>query len=167
MTLKKLNTLSKIAAKAAFTRCCGSSKWADAMVDGRPFKRKVALFASSDAIWKTCEEADFLEAFEHHPKIGDVKSLTEKFASTAAWAGDEQGSMQEANATTIQRLAEGNERYEEKFGFIFIVCATGKSAAEMLALLEGRLPNVRVKELQIASEEQHKITKIRLEKLLA
>lgn len=121
----------------------------------------------SDILWEQTTESDWMEAFSHHPKIGDVKSLEKKFASTAAWASGEQASVNEASQEVIQKLAKGNEDYEKKFGFIFIVCATGKSAPEMLELLEIRLPHEREKELRIAANEQNKITHIRLDKLFS
>jgi 2-oxo-4-hydroxy-4-carboxy-5-ureidoimidazoline decarboxylase len=111
-------------------------------------------------------EADWREAFTHHPRIGDVSKLREKFASTATWSSQEQKGVSGASEETIQALAQGNRAYEEKFGFIFLVCATGKSAEEMLALLRERMPNDAAAELRIAAGEQAKITRIRLEKLL-
>lgn len=167
MMLWEFNNLSEIAAREALQRCCGASKWVAEMAAARPFKNKSALLSAADRIWADCGEADALEAFAHHPKIGDRASLEKKFGSTAKWAGNEQGGMAAADADTIAKLAQGNIDYEAKFGFIFIVCATGKSAAEMWRLLESRLPNDPETELSIARAEQHKITKIRLKKLLA
>ncbi|RZK26134.1 MAG: OHCU decarboxylase, partial [Hymenobacter sp.] len=112
-------------------------------------------------------EADWREAFTHHPKIGDVSALREKFASTATWAAGEQGAVRQASQSTLEALAAGNEAYAQRFGYIFIVCATGKSAAEMLALLQARLPHEPAQEIKIAMSEQAKITRLRLEKLLA
>jgi len=118
-------------------------------------------------VWARCGEADFLEAFSHHPKIGDVRDLEKKFASTAQWSEGEQGNaVASAQREVLEALKVGNEAYEQQNGFIFIVCASGKSAAEMLALLNARLPNKRTTELQNAAEEQRKITQLRLEKLL-
>ncbi|MEQ8802229.1 MAG: 2-oxo-4-hydroxy-4-carboxy-5-ureidoimidazoline decarboxylase, partial [Haliea sp.] len=111
-------------------------------------------------------EADLLEAFEGHPKIGDVNSLKAKYSSTKALAAGEQSSVDEAGDAIIEALARGNSEYEEKFGFIFIVCATGKSAREMSGLLQARLPNDRATELANAAGEQRKIFQIRLSKLL-
>jgi len=125
------------------------------------------LLYDAEDQWYECSEADWLEAFSQHPKIGDMASLKEKFATTAGWAGDEQGAVSEANQQTLEALAKGNEDYEKKFGFIFIVCATGKSANEMLQLLLQRLPNNREEEIKIAMDEQNKITQIRLQKLLS
>ena len=111
-------------------------------------------------------EADYLQAFEGHPKIGDITSLKAKYANTKELASGEQSAVDEASDEVLERLAQGNDTYQEKFGFIFLVCATGKSAAEMLALLEMRLPNDRATELINAAEEQRKIFHIRLGKML-
>jgi 2-oxo-4-hydroxy-4-carboxy-5-ureidoimidazoline decarboxylase len=123
------------------------------------------LFIQAEQIWSECDQSDWREAFSQHPKIGDMESLREKFASTADWASGEQSAVQSASPEVIAALAEGNRTYEEKFGYIFIVCATGKTAEEILVLLRSRLPNRPEVEIQIAAQEQLKITKLRLEKL--
>jgi 2-oxo-4-hydroxy-4-carboxy-5-ureidoimidazoline decarboxylase len=115
--------------------------------------------------WYECTQADWKEAFQHHPKIGNIQSLKEKYSDTKEWASNEQSGVEAANDNTLAALAEANEMYEKKFGYIFIVCATGKSAAQMLDILNSRLPNDEATEIQIAAEEQLKITKLRLEKL--
>ena len=132
-----------------------------------PADDMVELINDAEDQWYECTEADWLEAFTHHPKIGDVESLTKKFASTAWWASGEQSAVSNASQQTIEALAKGNEDYEKKFGFIFIVCATGKSAEEMLQLLQARLPNDKEEEIKIAMDEQNKITQLRVQKLLA
>lgn len=167
MKVAVLNAMEDDAAREALERCCGAKRWVDAMVDGRPYMSDAALFETADAIWRGLWPPDYLEAFTHHPRIGDVAGLREKFASTAAWAEGEQAGAGAADEATLQALAEGNQAYETKFGHIFIVCATGKTASEMLALLQARLPNGAEEELAIAAEEQRKITRLRLEKLLA
>lgn len=161
-----LNKLDAEQARALLTRCCGAARWVDGMLAVRPFADAEALFAAGDRVWGEMAEADWREAFSHHPKIGGVDSLRAKFASTQTWSAGEQSSVTAATEEVLQGLAEGNRLYEEKFGFIFIVCATGKSAAEMLALLQARLPNDRATELRIAAEEQRKIMQLRLAKLL-
>ncbi len=167
MTLESFNKLDKAQAAKALQRCNGSSTWLKGMMQHFPFQSKDELLSIAKEVWYgACKEADYLEAFEHHPKIGDVDSLKKKFATTSEWAGQEQASVQEANEEVINALAKGNAAYEDRFGFIFIVCATGKSASEMLELLEARLHNEPTKELSIAMGEQHKITLIRIEKLL-
>ena len=110
--------------------------------------------------------SDILEAFSHHPKIGaNIETLRAKFQQTAGWSASEQASVSQASDAVLQALAQGNIDYEAKFGYIFIVCATGKSAAEMLNLLQARLVNTPADEIKLAAAEQAKITRIRLEKL--
>lgn len=166
MTLDAFNALSREAAQAELLRCCGSARWAAAVAARRPFATPADLLAAADAEWARADRAEILEAFRHHPRIGDVDSLRKKFASTAAWASGEQSGVSAADEATLRGLAAGNTDYERKFGYIFIVCATGKTAAEMLALLQARLPNDPARELPLAAEEQRKITRIRLEKML-
>ncbi len=153
--------------KVALTRCCGASRWVDGMMAAAPFASADHLHATAERLWWALSDDDWREAFTHHPKIGDVDQLREKFAQTAAWSEGEQAGVNTASDATLQALADGNARYEARFGFIFIVCATGKSAAQMLALLHGRIDNPPPAELLIAAAEQRKITRIRLDKLLA
>ena len=161
MTLATFNTLDKETAKQHLFACCGSDKWASAMMSHFPFASEKQLVDLSASIWyDDCGETDWRESFTHHPKIGDVKSLTEKFA------GKEQAGVAVARQETIQNLAKANTDYEAKNGFIFIVCATGKSADEMLQLLLDRLKNTPEEELHIAMGEQQKISIIRFKKLL-
>ena len=166
MTLDELNRLPAGEAGEAFERCCGSSRWVAGMLAARPFTDAPALFAAAARAAEPLERDDWLEAFSHHPRIGDVSTLRAKFANTAAWAATEQRGAAAAAEETLASLAEGNRAYERRFGYIFIVCATGKSAEEMLALLRARLDNPPDRELPIAAEEQRKITRLRLEKLL-
>ena len=126
----------------------------------------VELLEDAESQWWLCNEDDWKEAFTHHPKIGDLDSLKKKFADTAAWASGEQSGVNTATDEIINALAAGNRLYEEKFGYIFIVCATGKSAAEMLEILNERLKNIPEDEIKMAADEQNKITLLRLEKLL-
>jgi 2-oxo-4-hydroxy-4-carboxy-5-ureidoimidazoline decarboxylase len=167
MTLHELNILSKEQLQQALLNCCGSKNWVNKMLPFFPADDMVELLNDAEDQWYECTQDDWLEAFTHHPKIGDIDSLTKKFAATAAWAGGEQIAVNAASQQTIEALAKGNEAYEQKFGFIFIVCATGKSADEMLQLLQARLPNSKETEINNAMEEQNKITLLRLQKLLA
>ena len=167
MTLTELNTLDNPALKEAITKCCGAKAWVEKMINIFPVYNQQTLFNKARKIWFQCNEDDWRDAFTHHPKIGDLNSLKEKFASTSTWAEGEQASVKQTSTKVLEALAEGNTLYEKKFDFIFIVCATGKSAAEMLALLQARLPNKPQDEILIAMEEQHKITELRLQKLLA
>ena len=168
MTLTELNSLPKSALAEALQKCCGSMAWVENMVAQFPLANAESLMGQAQARWNQLSEADWREAFTHHPQIGgDVEALRAKFASTSTWAEGEQASVKTASQETLEALATGNEDYERKFGYIFIVCATGKTAAEMLALLQARLPNKPEDEILLAAAEQDKITRIRLEKLLA
>lgn len=161
MTITDFNTLDKETAKQHLFACCGSNKWTSAMMSHFPFASEKQLVDLSASIWyDDCGESDWRESFTHHPKIGDVKSLTEKFA------GKEQAGVAIATQETIQALAKANTDYEAKNGFIFIVCATGKSAEEMLQILLDRLKNTPEEELHIAMGEQQKISIIRFKKML-
>jgi 2-oxo-4-hydroxy-4-carboxy-5-ureidoimidazoline decarboxylase len=167
MTIDEINRLDIEVLTAELSKCCGSSHWVQEMVAARPFLDKEDLLAKAHDIWAACSESDGREAFQHHPKIGGTADLEKKFASTSQWAAGEQAGVKAANQAVLKALAAGNEAYEQKFGYIFIVCATGKSAQEMLELLENRLHNLPELEIGIAMAEQIKITIIRLEKLLA
>lgn len=167
MTLHELNILPKDQLKAELFKCCGSKSWVEKMLPFFPAEDMAELLYDAEDQWYECSESDWLEAFSHHPKIGDIDSLKTRFATTAGWASSEQRSVTQATEETLQALAKGNEAYEKKFGFIFIVCATGKSADEMLELLQKRLSNSKEEEIRIAMDEQNKITQIRLQKLLS
>lgn len=170
--MELLNKLNEQDLKDALFRCCGSTKWVDGMVAQRPFDSPNGLHAKAKQVYATLEPADYLEAFSHHPRIGgDLDKLREKFATTADWSpadwsANEQASVKQASEEVLKRLASGNDAYYEKYGYIFIVCATGKSAQEMLDLLEARLPNDPAEEIKIAAGEQEKIMGLRLDKLV-
>ena len=166
MSLEDLNALPREQAEARFRDCCAAEPWVQGMVNNRPYADADALMEQSRRLWPALSEDDWLQAFEAHPKIGDVDSLRKKYASTRALASGEQSGARQAPEAVLQRLKAGNDEYLTRFGFIFIVCATGKSAREMLELLEKRLPNSREKELDNAAREQAKITELRLEKLV-
>jgi 2-oxo-4-hydroxy-4-carboxy-5-ureidoimidazoline decarboxylase len=165
MDVAALNAMSPDAARAALLRCCGSHRWADAMTARRPFASADDLFHVADAVWASLDRVEWLNAFAVHPRIGDLDSLRKKFATTADWARAEQAGVARVDVQVVRGLADGNRQYEAKFGYIFIVCATGKTAAEMLAILRERLDNDPETELRIAAAEQAKITRLRLEKL--
>lgn len=167
MTLDAFNQLPEVEATQALMRCCGSTRWAEQMSARRPFAAFQNLVDAVEDVAASLEREDWLEAFSHHPKIGDVESLRVKFAATRSWSEGEQQAVDEASTEVLEGLAHLNDVYEKKNGFIFIVCATGKSATEMLAILEARLVNDAEAELQNAAGEQNKITRIRLEKLFA
>ena len=161
MTIKAFNKLKKEGKKKQLMSCCGSSTWVELMIMQFPFAdEKDLVNAATDVWYNQCNSIDWLESITHHPRIGDIKSLTKRFA------GREQASVATASKKTIAALAEANAAYEAKFGFIFIACATGKSATEMLRLLEDRLGNTIGEELHIAMGEQMKITILRFQKLI-
>lgn len=166
MTLHEINQLPVGQLKAELFKCCGSVNWVNKMLPFFPMEDLVELLEDAEEQWYTCSEADWKEAFTHHPKIGDTASLTKKFAATAEWAAGEQAAVDAATPELISKLAAANTAYENKFGYIFIVCATGKSAAEMLGMLKERLNNAPEEELKIAMDEQNKITLLRLQKLI-
>ncbi|HEX4351566.1 MAG TPA: 2-oxo-4-hydroxy-4-carboxy-5-ureidoimidazoline decarboxylase [Polyangiales bacterium] len=162
----RLNAMSSDEARAALTRCCGSSRWVDKMLAGRPFASTPQLLAAADSATAALTRADHLQAFAHHPPIGaNLDELRRKFGSTAQLSAAEQAGAVGSDEPTLAALRDKNRAYLERFGYIFIVCASGKSAREMLQLLEARLPNDPDTELTIAAAEQAKIAKLRLEKL--
>ncbi len=160
-----LNELAADAAEEEFRKCCGAMWWCDRMTQARPFGDAAALIADADRVFDAMPRAAWLEAFGSHPKIGDMESLRMRLAGNKQWSEGEQAGVTESDEATLVGLAEGNVAYEKRFGYVFIICATGLSAAEMLAQLKNRLQNDDVTELQNASEEQRKITFLRLEKL--
>jgi len=164
--LETLNSLSQEQADAEFLKCCGSRTWARAMNDSRPFATVAQLLVTAGDVWSSLSKEDWLEAFRAHPKIGEKKASSAQSEQAQKWSAQEQAGTQEATAETGAALAEGNRRYMDRFGFIFIICASGKSAEEMLASLNKRLQNDPETELVIASAEQRKITRVRLEKLI-
>jgi 2-oxo-4-hydroxy-4-carboxy-5-ureidoimidazoline decarboxylase len=166
MTLHELNHLPAEQLKQELLRCCDSVAWAEKMLGVFPVEDYVDLMEDAEEKWYECSPDDWKEAFTHHPKIGDVDALRKKFASTAQWASGEQAGVNTASEDVLQELSEGNRQYEEKFGYIFIVCATGKSATEMLEMLQSRLNNDPAEELQNAADQQMQITKLRLDKLI-
>jgi len=166
MSLEKINMLSYEEAYKAFSDCCGSKNWVNKMISSRPFKSKNEAIEISDLIWNSISKNDWLEAFEHHPKIGDINSMKEKYSSTRKLAESEQAGVKDSSIDTLSELAEYNADYLKKFGYIFIVCATGKSADEMLLIIKERINNDPETEIKIAMKEQSKITKLRLEKNL-
>lgn len=164
--LEWLNGLPFEDAKAEFMRCCGSTRWAVSMARARPFGTEGAVYSEAGWLWSQTTQEDWREAFSHHPRIGDVSKLRERFKASGAWSEQEQKGVQGAGQDVIEALAEGNREYELRFGFIFLICATGKSAQEILGHLRERLKNPPQLELRIAAGEQAQITRLRLEKLL-
>ena len=165
MTIAEFDHLAKEKKIELLTKCCGSTNWVTKMLTAPMAEDLVNLEDMAEERWYECTEDDWREAFLHHPKIGNIQTLKEKYRDTEEWASNEQSGVGDANQQTLSELATANETYEQKFGFIFIVCATGKSATQMLDILNSRLPNNIATEIKIAAEEQLKITQLRLEKL--
>ena len=136
------------------------------MTSARPFSNLDDLLAKADRVWWSLDKDDWFEAFRAHPKIGQKKAAAAQSEQARSWSALEQAGTSDAGTEIIRLLAEGNREYEQRFGFIYIVCATGKSSEEMLTIMRGRLRNDPGTELRTAAEEQRKITRLRLEKLL-
>ncbi|MFT5574163.1 MAG: 2-oxo-4-hydroxy-4-carboxy-5-ureidoimidazoline decarboxylase [Cryomorphaceae bacterium] len=166
MPLSVLNNAKDSMAREHFLQCCSSAAWVNRMLESRPFESAQELFNCANTHWQNLTQEDYLQAFDGHPKIGDVGSLRAKYANTKELAAGEQTQVNAASEDVMQKLAQGNADYQDKFGFIFIVCATGKSAQQMLALLLERIENDRDTELLNAAEEQRKIFQLRLQKLM-
>jgi len=167
MTIDKFNALGPKQASNQLRLCCVAERWIDAMLQGRPYADADVLLEQAHEHWQRLGEADYLQAFTGHPKIGDIHSLQKKYADSQTSAAHEQAGVNSASESVIEALAQGNATYEKKFGFIFIVCASGKAAAQMLALLQQRLNNDHSTELAIAATEQEKITALRLQKIIS
>jgi OHCU decarboxylase len=150
----------------AMTACCGARRWAEAMVASRPIGTVAELSEAADRVWSTMQESDWLEAFACHPRIGERNAAAHAGAKSTAWSRQEQSRTSAAGENVLAELAQGNQLYEERFGFTYIVCATGKSAEEMLAILGRRLQSDRATELREAAEQQRQIMQIRLGKWL-
>jgi 2-oxo-4-hydroxy-4-carboxy-5-ureidoimidazoline decarboxylase len=164
MTLAEFNALPSPQAESLLMDCCGSPRWASSVAARRPYASMDALNKAADSVWWKLERADWLEAFSHHPQIGDQPASGSD--SARRWAAGEQAGTRAASDDVKSRLARANRAYFDKFGYIYIVCATGKTAEGMLAILNQRLQNDPPSEISIAAEQQRLITRIRLEKLL-
>ncbi len=165
--IHRLNTLLRHEAEAELLACCGAHAWAGGMADLRPFKSLDDVLHAADAVWRGLGKDDWLEAFRAHPRIGGTKAEAKQDVQAKGWSQGEQSGVAAASEDTRAALARENDAYFERFGYIFIVCATGKSADEMLAILRSRIGNDPAREIAVAAEEQRQITRIRLEKLLA
>ena len=164
--LRFLETLPKATLADELRTCCGSTTWANALAAKQPFASLGALIAASDTAWNSTTESDWLEAFQSHPRIGESHAKREQSAAAKVWSSSEQAKLSDAHAATRAELKSINDSYEKKFGFIYIVCATGKSIDEMLVIAKARMIHDRDTELRCAAEEQRKITNLRLEKLV-
>lgn len=161
-----LNSLTADEAAKELLQCCGSKRWAAEIVTGRPYETLETLVARAHDVWWSLDRTDWLEAFRSHPKIGEKKAADKVSAQSQQWSGQEQSGVANAPQNTVESLAALNEAYEQKFGFIFIICAIGKTSDEMLSALRERLQHNHEAELPIAAAEQGKITELRLKKLL-
>jgi OHCU decarboxylase len=163
--IARLNAMPAREAEAALRDCCGSSAWVARMLACRPFAGAGDLRERADASWAGLSTADRLEAFRAHPRIGERRPGGEAGRS-AAWSAEEQSGVAREDPDVRTALAQANAVYEARFGHVFLVCATGKSVAEILAALRERLSNGPDREIEVAAEEQRKITRLRLEKLM-
>jgi OHCU decarboxylase len=166
VTLEELNAAAVSEAAASLEACCASSKWVRGMLDRRPFDSVDDLLSASDRVWATTGPADWLEAFAHHPRIGDRAPSERQGSISARWSIGEQESVADAATTVQDQLAEVNREYEQRFGHIYIVCATGKTPEDMLEIARERMTNDPAVEERVAAEEQRKITQLRLLKLI-
>jgi 2-oxo-4-hydroxy-4-carboxy-5-ureidoimidazoline decarboxylase len=165
-TLARWHTLPAEEAAAEVLSCCGSSAWAARLAAMRPFAGEQSLFAAADHCWQALPEADWLEAFRSHPRIGEQHAQKQPTATSAAWSRSEQSQMKEADAAILARMRAGHREYEERFGRIFIVCASGRQPAELLRILEHRLNNDPAQELLESAAQQQQIMQLRLRKWL-
>ena len=167
MDIESLNSLPHDEAVKALLQCCGSKRWAEEVAIRRRYQSLETLIATANEIWWGLQREDWLEAFRSHPKIGEKKAAEPVSDKSRAWSGQEQAGVSNASRETVDALAALNQAYEQKFGFIFIICATGKTSDEMLAALRQRIENDAATELPIAAAEQSKITELRLKKLVS
>jgi 2-oxo-4-hydroxy-4-carboxy-5-ureidoimidazoline decarboxylase len=163
--LARWNTLDAEAAAREALPCCGSSAWAAALASKRPIPDEASLLAASNLIWLALPESAWREAFDSHPRIGQTAPQSRATAESLRWSAQEQHTALSEDTAKLA-LEEANRRYEQKFGRIFIVCASGKTSAEILSLLEARIHNDAATELREAAEQQRQITQLRLHRWL-
>jgi 2-oxo-4-hydroxy-4-carboxy-5-ureidoimidazoline decarboxylase len=166
LTLAQLNGLSPAEAAEQLRACCGSSRWCESMLARRPFTTLEQLLSDADEAWRATGPEDWEEAFAHHPRIGEGQPAAPVSTTAHAWSAGEQGAAARSGAATRAALADANTAYERKFGRIYLVCAAGRSAEELLADISARMRNEPERERAVAVEEQRKITRLRLEKLI-
>jgi OHCU decarboxylase len=165
VSVAELDAMPESQAKRLLADCCGASRWVAEMAARRPFSSRAAVLSAADEIWQSLTPGDWREAFSHHPRIGERKGELAQSDRGSGWAAAEQSGVERSDENVRLALAAANREYEQRFGYIYIVFATGKSAEEMLALAHKRLRNDPDVELRIAAEEQRKITRLRLDKL--
>jgi allantoicase len=162
-----LNSLTADEAAKELLQCCGSRRWASQVSNDRPYPSLDNLISHAHQVWWALTSDDWLEAFRSHPKIGEKKASDKVSAQSQQWSGQEQAAVSNASQQTVDSLAKLNRDYEKKFGFIFIICATGKTSGEMLAAIQERIEHDYDTELRFGAAEQAKITELRLRKLLS
>jgi 2-oxo-4-hydroxy-4-carboxy-5-ureidoimidazoline decarboxylase len=167
VTVDELNALPNDGAAEALMACCGAHRWVSAMLERRPFASLESLIDAANEIWSGTNERDWREAFDHHPRIGEQRSGASPGQRASEWSAGEQSTAADTGHALRRQLADMNAAYEARFGHIYIVCASGRSAEELLEIARSRLHNEPAIELRIAAEEQRKITELRLRKLLS
>lgn len=165
MTVDELDSLPADIAADVFRSCCGSTQWVNDMVARRPFGSVSRVLSAADEAWRSTGKSDLYEAFAHHPRIGERSAAAVQLARAGNWSSGEQVGIESASASVLASLAEANRAYEERFGHIYLVSATGMSAGQLLAFARERLSNEPEAELGVAAEEQRRITQLRLKKL--
>jgi len=164
--IERFNRMPRKQAIKSLMDCCRSRKWAERMADLRPFPTSPDLFHVADESWLALKPQDWLEAFRHHPSIGGKRAKAKQSATSTGWSAKEQSVSQTAAPDVLAALAVENKVYAKKFGFVFLICASGKNGEEILHAIRHRMANTPEVELRVAAEEQQKITRLRLEKLL-
>jgi 2-oxo-4-hydroxy-4-carboxy-5-ureidoimidazoline decarboxylase len=165
-TVSELDTMPRERAGELLRACCGAAAWVQGMLARRPYGDLPSLLAAADEVWSALGAAEWREAFTHHPRIGEAKSATTQNERARVWSSGEQSGMRDATAGVRAALAAANAAYDARFGYICIICATGKSAQELLSITSARLRNEPDVELRVAAEEQRKITRLRLKQLV-
>jgi len=164
--LARWNSLDLATAAREILPCCGSHAWATALVSARPISDETSLIETSAAIWRNLPEQAWQEAFDSHPRIGQRQAQTHATEESLRWSEREQRTALSDDHAAKLDLEAANRVYEERFGRIFIICATGKTSAEILAILETRMQNDFASELHEAVEQQRQITQLRLHRWL-
>lgn len=166
VTVTQLDEMPAEEAGGLFKECCGSSRWVAMMLARRPFRFRDSVFFAADLFWKSLTLRDCMEAFAHHPRIGEKEGAKPQGERGAAWSAREQSGMNVVEAELRKEITETNREYEDRFGYIYIVSAQGKTAAELLTIAKDRLRNNPETEIRVSCDEQKKIMHLRLEQLI-
>jgi 2-oxo-4-hydroxy-4-carboxy-5-ureidoimidazoline decarboxylase len=167
ISVNELDALSRDEAAALFSACCGSKRWTSAMIARRPFGTLESVLHAADEEWQRLAPSDWREAFAHHPRIGEVRAASRVAATAQGWSAGEQARAASADEQVKESLAGAQREYEARFGHIFLICATGKTAEQILAAVHARMGNDPDTELRVAAEEQRRITRLRLMKAVS